>query len=196
MTFPSSKNHGSANKSFFGRLCALLGTVCLTGSLAAAPNTAYYQKDSFEEVKAWQEDKVEYPALPEDPNQISIYLSASSTNQYWVDKSSISVGNDGVIRYSLTVLSSGGVRGTTYEGIRCETRELRRYAVLRNGTEWVRSRNESWSRITESPGHRQHAVLYLGHFCPDGIAVRNVSEAIRNLSRGGRAPGDSPAQSY
>jgi hypothetical protein len=170
--------------------------MCCANSLNAAPNTQYFRKDDFEETKVWLEDQVQYPNLPQEQNLVSIYLGVANTNQYWVDTASISTGTDGVIRYSLIVLSSGGVRGATYEGIRCETRELRRYAVLRNNTEWVRSRNESWSRITESPGHRQHAVLYLGYFCPDGIAVTTATEAIKNLKRGGRSPADSPAFTY
>ena len=164
----------------------------LVGSVFAAPNTQYYQKDDIEDKKDWVEDKVEFPALPQESNLISIYLNATSVNRYWVDANSITVGNDGVVRYSLIVLSGGGVRGVTYEGIRCETRDLRRYAVLRNEIEWVKSRNEAWVRITESPGHRQHAVLYLQHFCPDGAMVRDAAEAKRNLKRGGRLPGDGP----
>ena len=175
----------------FHKTVLRLASVLFSVSLHAAPNTQYYQKDDFEEAKSWQEDKVEYPALPQESNLASIYLNATSANQYWVDTQSVSVGTDGVIRYTYVVLSSGGVRGTTYEGIRCDTRELRRYAVLRNNMEWVRSRNESWSRITESPGHRQHAVLYLGYFCPDGIAVRDKEEAINNLKRGGRPSSQS-----
>jgi CNP1-like family len=141
----------------------------LVASVFAAPNTQYYQKDEIEDKKDWVEDKVEFPALPQESNLISIYLNATSVNRYWVDANSITVGNDGVVRYSLIVLSGGGVRGVTYEGIRCETRELRRYAV-----------------------QRQHAVLYLQHFCPDGALVRDAAEAKRNLKRGGRLPGDGP----
>lgn len=173
-------------------LCSL-GLFGSFGSIATTPNTQYYQREKFEEPKQWQETSTVFPAPPVDANLTEIYLSATSLNRFWVDRKSVTVGSDGVVRYALVVLSSGGVRGVTYEGIRCETRELRRYATLRPDNEWAKSRNENWVRITESPGHRQHAVLYLQHFCPDGIPAKDAEEAVGNLIRGGRFPGDSPA---
>lgn len=175
----------------FSRLLIVALTLC---SLAAnaAENTRYASPSEDDEGKPWQEEKVEYPAPPEEANQVSIDLGPTHNRRYWVDKTSVNIGKDGVVRYSLTVQSSGGVRGVTYEGIRCETRELRRYAVLKGPGEWSRSRNEAWKRITESPGDRQHAILYLYHFCTDGIVVKDIPSALRNLQRGGRFPGESP----
>lgn len=171
---------------------ALVGLASLMSlSVLAAPNTQYYQREAFEEAKEWKEAVVTFPEAPIDGNLIEIYLNATSQNRFWVDRKSVSVGDDGVVRYSLVVLSAGGVRGVTYEGIRCETRELRRYATLRPDNEWAKSRNENWSRITESPGHRQHAVLFLQHLCPDAIPAKDAQEAVSNLLRGGRFPGDS-----
>lgn len=173
-------------------LLVLLFGVFVTASVSSAPNTQYYQRDEFEEVKEWKEDVVTLPMPPIASNLVELYLGAVSANRFWVDRNSLSVGSDGVVRYALLVQSAGGVRGVTYEGIRCETRELRRYATLRPDQSWARSRNESWSRITESPGHRQHAVLYLQHFCPDAIPAKDAEEAVDNLLRGGRFPSDSP----
>lgn len=178
------------------RRWALLILLSVLGAAQAAPNTQYYQRETEDEKPDWQEVPVVYPAAPIDKNQLEIYLGATVLNRFWVDSASINVGTDGMVRYTLTVLSSGGVRGSSYEGIRCETRELRRYAVLKDDGTWAKSRNESWMRITESPVHRQHAVLYLQHFCPNGAIVNDAAQAIRNLKRGGSSPLDSPTQNY
>lgn len=143
-----------------------------------------------------QEKPVTYPAPPLDEHLSALYLGEAVSNRFSVDRKSVTVESNGEVRYTLVVISAGGVRSAAYEGIRCETRELRRYATLRNGTTWIPSRNLNWSRITESPGHRQHAVLYLNFFCPNGIMVKDLAEALRNFARGGRSPLENPLENY
>lgn len=136
-------------------------------------------------VQRWQEEAVHLPAAPQSENLLPFYVSATTTNKFFVDASSISVGNDGVVRYTLVVLAAEGGRNVSYEGMRCETRERRIYAAGRSDGSWSTSRNHQWSPIQDAAANRHYAALFLEYFCVGGAIVRNADEARGILKRGG-----------
>lgn len=160
------------------QVALLMGFLVLVGQVSA-------DVEENEETKPWQELEAQLPRAPVADNLHPFYVSAASDNQFLVDRSTISVGSDGVVRYVLVVLTAGGGRNVTFEGMRCETRERRIYASGRRDGTWSKSRNEGWSRIQEVYANRHHAALFLEYFCPGGVIVRNASDAIEALRRGG-----------
>lgn len=134
--------------------------------------------------KAWQEKVVTFPAAAPDSAWIPFFVSAASENRFFIDGSSLSVDDDGVVRYVLRVQTPGGARNTTYEGMRCETREWRLYATGRLDGSWSASRTKTWQRIVDSTQNRQHAALFLEYFCAGGIIARSAEEARDALKRG------------
>ena len=80
-------------------------------------------KDEFESDKPWVEQLTQLPAYPDEKNLMAFDAGAVSDNQYFVDTTSIKIGEDGVIRFSLVIKSSAGALNVSYEGIRCATRE-------------------------------------------------------------------------
>lgn len=168
--------------SLLRQLALLLGFLLMAG-LAVADDEA------DEQAKQWQELEVQLPASPAPDTLHQFYVSAASDNQFQVDLSTISVGSDGVVRYVLVVLTASGGRNVTFEGMRCETRERRIYASGRRDGAWSKSRSNGWSRIQEVYANRHHAALFLEYFCPGGVIVRNASEAIDALKRGGHQSG-------
>jgi len=138
-----------------------------------------------EETKPWQEIKVQLPAAPRPDVLLPFYVSASTENRFFVDSSSLNVGEDGVVRFVLVVVGSEGARNVTFEGMRCEAKERRMYASGRVDGSWSRSRNNDWVRIRDAVANRHYATLYLDYFCPGGVIVRNAQEAVEALRRGG-----------
>ena len=110
--------------------------------------------------------------------------SPSATARFFIDAKSLSLADDGVVRYTLVVRGSGGAENISYEGIRCETAERRLYAFGRPGGEWVRSRNDAWLRIEENAFNRQHAVLAKDYFCPPGMARPALAQIVEALVGG------------
>ncbi|WP_306605457.1 CNP1-like family protein [Azonexus sp.] len=141
--------------------------------------------DEAYETRQWQEVEHSLPGAPKQEAMQSFYVSATSTNVFSIDLSSLTVGQDGVVRYVLLVDTPGGVRNITYEGIRCETAERRIYASGRRDGRWSKSRNNSWSRIRDIPPNRHHAELFVEYFCPGGFIVSGVAEAEDALRKGG-----------
>ena len=105
-------------------LAGLATLLCLTGATHA------YDED--EDTGPWQEKTVTLPSMPASGALQSFYVSAATRNTFFVDTASLTVDEDGVVRYILVVETAGGARNTTYEGIRCESREKRIYATGRH----------------------------------------------------------------
>lgn len=166
----------------FSRRTAAAAAVFLacSGLAGAAP-----EDDDQDAPKKWQEADVQFPAFPVKDRLQPFYVSAATSNRFFVDPSSVSVGKDGVVRYTLVVEADGGASNVTFEGMRCETRERRIYASGRSDGTWSRARGDRWERIRESPVNRQHAALFLEYFCPGGVIVANAPEAVDALRRGG-----------
>lgn len=160
---------------FKATLLGLLG-------LASALSVQAYPDDS--EPKAWAEQEVVFPSAPRQENLVPVYVSAGTENRFLVDLASVSVGNDGVVRYTL-VVDTGQARNVTYEGMRCETRERRLYASGRLNGSWSKSRNQEWEKIREAAVNRQYATLFLEYFCPWGVIVGSTAEAVGALKSGG-----------
>ena len=157
---------------FLSFLLFLQGTAC-----------AEFEEDY--ETKRWQEMEVHLPTSPQEENLQSFYVSAATDNKFFIDLSTLSVGNDGVVRYVLLVSTPGGARNVSFEGIRCLSKERRIYASGRMDGSWSKSRNNEWVRIQEAAANRTHAALYIEYFCPGGIIVRDAAEARDALKLGG-----------
>ncbi|MCK6389946.1 MAG: CNP1-like family protein [Azonexus sp.] len=163
-----------------------VGLVCVL-SIAVA-HVAFAADDPFE-TTPWQESALTLPTPSGTPRLVAFEVSPANPNRFSVDVDALSVGKDGVVRYALYVDTPGGVRNVTYEGIRCETRERRLYAIGHADGSWRPVRDEKWYRVTEYGTSRQYAALYLDYFCPGGVIVGSVAEARNALQKGGH-PGN------
>lgn len=141
--------------------------------------------EEFEE-KLWSEIEVQLPAFPEHNNLIQFQVGALNDTKYMVDGASVSLGSDGVLRYTLVVISSTGAQNISYEGMRCVTAERRFYAFGQSDKTWSKAKGNEWVRIRGS-SNNHHVELYTGYFCPAGASsVRNADDAVRVLRQGGR----------
>ena len=163
--------------SFQGKCLIFLSALAISGHAFADVEDNY-------ETKLWQESEVQLPAAPRDETLQAFYVSAASKNQFLIDLATLSVGQDGVIRYVLLVLAQEGGRNVTFEGMRCETRQHRIYASGRRDGSWSRSHNNAWLGIQEAYANRQYAALFADYFCPGGLIVQDAAEAKEALRRG------------
>lgn len=138
----------------------------------------------------WKEEQSTFPAAPQLDDLVPFYPGPSTDNRFFVDSRTLAVGKDGVIRYVLVVVSPQGAKSVTFEGMRCETRERRIYAVGRADGSWAAARRSEWLRISDVAGNRHHAALFLEYFCPDGVTVSDVARAREELQKNARfSPG-------
>jgi hypothetical protein len=153
--------------------------------LPLAAHAAWGEFDyDFENEKPWKELESQLPAPPKDENLLPFQVSAATDNTFYVDSQSISVGEDGVVRFTLVVKSPEGASNVMFEGIRCRTKEVRLYAFGRSDGTWGKARDNEWKPIHYERRNRPDHVLYDDFFCPREIIVTDPAEAIDALKRG------------
>jgi hypothetical protein len=130
------------------------------------------------------EAEVELPAFPQDEDLIPFKVGSAMDKRFLIDKKSISVGGDEVIRYSVLVISSAGARNISFEGMRCSTGERRVYAFGRNDGTWSRARNGRWAGI-RGGANSYPVALFSDYFCAIGQrTIMTPEDAIRVLQYG------------
>ena len=173
---------------------ALGAALVLLTALAAAQgaDTPRYpgSKSDWEleqESRNWKEDAVVLPPYYREEDLVPFEVADARQFRFLVDRRSISVVGERVVRYTLVARSRAGVENVFFEGIRCDARTTRAYAIGQPGRAW--KRQESDWRATESAWTR---VLRREYFCPRHNAIRNAAEGVDALRRGGRSTATAP----
>ena len=135
----------------------------------------------------WQEGAITLPVFPEDGNLVEFPVGSISKNRFSVDKSSLTIGADGVVRYVLVIKAPGGGTNVTFEGIHCRERQYKVYAIGRDDHSWSKLHSSEWIVIENKPLNRHHAVLNQELFCPSGAPISSIQEGLSALRRA-RAP--------
>lgn len=160
----------------------LSATVLLVVAGAASAQPADRSPGGDLEGKAWQEIKTVLPPYPAPNNLVRIYVGPTTTFEFYVDATSLSVTQTGIVRYTLVARSSSGAMNVSYDGIRCDSREHRSYAFGRFDGTWLEARNSQWVPISRTQS--QYATLADDFFCPQGGRVHTAEEAVLALKRG------------
>jgi hypothetical protein len=159
---------------------ALVVAAVLAASVSAAlAQWRDWDADFDEDKKPWKEIEAGIPSYPRTEDLIRFDPGAVSPHRFYVDARSLSVGEDGVVRYTLVVKAAGGATNVTFEGIRCELRQLKYYAVGRADGSWARARNAQWRRIGPREVDRHHHTLYADYLCSGSTPVRSVREIVQ-----------------
>jgi hypothetical protein len=135
----------------------------------------------------WKENTLEsLPALPGPNAQLYGFdVSNNTPLKFAVDPASLTVGSDGVVRYTIVITSPNGARNINYEGIRCDTYEWRLYASLNadhNG--WDQTVANDWSRIENGTLNAYQSRLYQDYFCANKMPIAKASVIGENIRFG------------
>jgi CNP1-like family protein len=136
------------------------------------------------ERRGWKEGEYKLPALPKPDDLVEFYVSATTDFRFFIDRQSLSVGKDGVVRFTLLARSPSGAENVTYEGIRCSEGNYRVYAYARPEGGW-RERDSEWRPIEVKTTQRWHNALWREYFCPQKVPIFDPAEGIDALRRGG-----------
>ena len=164
----------------------LVATLCLLPAFAAAQGRQF-EEDYDNEKKTWKEIETQIPPYPKSEDLI-LFETAPAGHQFFIDAPSVSVGADGVVRYTLLVKTAGGAVNVSFEGMRCETREQKYYAVGHANGSWSRARDPQWHRIEAKQYNRHHGLLYADYFCVGRSPVKSARNAVDALKYGPTGP--------
>ena len=134
------------------------------------------QEKALEEIEA-----PKLPPYPQDSALLEFMPRRKTPFHFYVDRDSLSIGADRVVRYSVLARSPSGAVTASYEGMRCKTSEFKVYALGSEGAQWARSREVVWRKIPRMSADFRFA-LYKDYFCDiEAIAGRNEKDLIANL---------------
>ena len=142
-------------------------------------------EDSGEPPPPIAEKEVALPPFPSSEALIPVYAGVTSSNRFFLDRSSLAIGDEDIVRFVLVTRSPSGVENVSFEGVRCQTFERRIYAVGRSDRTWSKSRNAKWMRISSSTISLPHWELARRYFCDFGLPVGSPSQILDAVRRGG-----------
>jgi hypothetical protein len=164
------------------RWLAALGAFLVAQSAWGALATTR-EIDFDDQTREWKEIEERLPRVPVGKELVRLNMGPLSDHHFYVDPPSVSVGLDGVVRYTAVIKTQGGALNVTFEGMRCETRELKIYAIGQRDGKWTRARNTDWQRI-ERHSKPYHFTLYREYFCPSVAIPTPAKRALEALRRG------------
>ncbi|MGD8742924.1 MAG: CNP1-like family protein [Granulosicoccaceae bacterium] len=140
----------------------------------------------FIEGPKWQEQKVDkFPDWPDEDKLLPVEVDAvDAPFRFFIDPESLTVGSDGVSRYTVVIRSSSGASNVMYEGLRCRTREYRTYAY--GGTsdhKFHKATVSNWQPVREtSSGSMIHRYNFLRYYMCDRLEnPRTVADVLREI---------------
>ena len=147
-----------------------------------------FESDFDLSLKDWKEIEAMLPPYPRDENLLPFLAGGASVHRFFLDAKSLAIGKDGIVRYTLVVKTAGGATNVSFEGIRCEMRQQKYYALGHPGGNWTRARNPEWRRIVFRDANGQHGVLFADYLCAGAgstrFPVNSVAEVVQRLKYG------------
>ena len=165
-------------------LCVLAAFATVPAAVAQPAGS--WEADFDDDTKAWKEIQAQIPPYPKEQNLVLVEAGGATPHRFYVDTASVSLGDDGVIRYTTIVKTAGGATNVSFEGMRCETREQKLYALGRSDGTWARARKPEWQRIVLRDLQPHRYTLYREFFCPIPARPTPAKQAVEALRRGVR----------
>lgn len=179
--------------SFRAVWAVLLGALALTGCKSAEDRWLRVpdpDERSADKAGPRKESKAALPPSPADDRLLRFDVGGASRNTFYVDPDSIDVAEDWTIRYTAVIVSPGGARTVSFEGLDCTAYSYKLYASGRPDGTWSEVKQPQWRPIVFTEVNRYRIVLFKDFFCPKKVPVRSAGEAIRALKSGAHAHAD------
>lgn len=157
--------------------------VALFPVVAAAQGTRGMPEDigGIPEEKEFKEDAVKLPPAPADTGLIEFRPRGSSKNRFYIDGTTLSLGADRVVRYTLLVKSPSGVANVSYEGMRCKTSEYKVYAYGAKDGKWINASEPKWQTTGVTASNFRYS-LWVDYLCnSEAVNGSDVQDLIANL---------------
>ncbi len=151
-----------------------------------APNAAT-PKD-LKEPEPWKEGESTLPPYPEEADLIEYEVEGEgSAFHYYVDGKHLAIGNDGVVRYTLVIVSRQGARNVFFEGLRCDADEYKTYAFGTSRDQFRPMKSPVWMRLRGNTRSAYRQQLRQYFLCDLKIYRPHAREKIIDALKSGRA---------
>ncbi len=150
--------------------------------------SAFDDFGKFDESKGekWKELEVPLPAFPDDRNLIPVRMPVAYTLKIYLDEKSISRAPDGIVRYTLVVETPSGVRNVFFDGLRCDTREYKTYAIGTLEKTFEPIKKPKWERVPYYETNAFRFQLMRNYVCDPNLptTTQSARDLIHRLKSG------------
>jgi hypothetical protein len=180
----------------FRQVLVILGLLIGAAATHAQPDSPFVfgpeevVPKSVKPGEKWKEGRVRLPDWPRDQDLVPLSLDrADSRFTYSVDTRSLSIGEDGVVRYTLVAETATGNRNLSFEGLRCTPNGAHRvYAFGQDGRFQIMPGDSDWQGIDRTGADPARHELWRHYLCvPRLFKPRPKRDQVRML-RSGRVP--------
>ena len=157
-----------------------------TGNALAAKSWSFSEphdhNNPYIEEQEWQEVEGGLPDYPDEATLLEVDLGqANDRFRYLLDPASLSVGDDGVVRYTLVLQSTSGARNLMYEGMRCSAPFYKTYAYGSRDRSFRPLKTTRWREIGITANTRYRDRLRKLYFCDMSGASTNGTRTARQI---------------
>lgn len=136
---------------------------------------------SYTDEKVWTEAAAAPPASFSTEALIPFEVMKTSALTYGIDPNTLTVGEDGVVRYVMVARSSSGALNVLYQGIRCATAETKTYGRLSDKGTWNASPDADWKALSFRGPTRPAMILARQGVCEGRTVTGNVQKILAAL---------------
>jgi hypothetical protein len=178
------------------RLAILWLALALAAGGCGGTKMYEFPVEEGEEPRGPREAAVKFPPYPKEQDLLRFEVQPRTAFEYFVDGSSISLVDGGLVRFAVVVRTASAVN-VSYEGYRCISRERRTYGRANRDGAWIPLKDAGWVSVgpREVSGFRHE--LYWHYFCPGKRAISSPREGVDALRLGGHPdarPEGTPAE--
>ena len=163
------------------RYFAIFATAMLTLCFSLGAHAQPVDPDA----ETWTESQVNPPASFSVDKLQTFELGHTSSLTYGIDPNALTVGPDGVVRYVLVARSERGALNVLYQGLRCQTAEVKTYGRWDNRSSWNTDAKDGWQRLMPKGFTQPSLVLARSGVC-DGRTVNGTPQNILRTLKNGR----------
>lgn len=128
----------------------------------------------------WKEAEAGAPPSFNKDRVIAIEMPHYVSLRIGVDPATLSIGEDGVVRYVVIATSTSGLTSAIYEGIRCSSAEVKTFARSSSGGQWTVNANQEWRDLNGRLPSKHALALVRQGLCDGRSAPAGGVPAIIN----------------
>ena len=98
-----------------------------------------------------------------------------------MDPATLRISKDGVLSYVVVARSASGASNVMYEGISCETGEVKTYARYSPSGVWTPVSKPEWKSMFDNMPSKHALALARAGACDNAAQASSVNEVIRQL---------------
>lgn len=128
-----------------------------------------------------EQEVTELPATPEEAFLQPFVLAREARHRYYIDRRSLAIGSDGIVRFTLVIRPQAGRLQSSYVGLHCKAGEWKTYAVISTEGQWRRASVPAWERIVFQRRDNARGDLYGYYLCSDGVPSGTPEQMLKRM---------------